>query len=194
MLADYTALNGNDKAKELFLRARRERTFGDRVLKVNHAGEFGAICIYSGQLLVARFTAPKLVPELVEFREHEKSHRAIFWAELQRRGLPRCRSYYFCGLGGYVLGVITGLLGYQAIMATTVAVERVVLGHLEHQVQVLQGKDVAALGAVENIIKEEKDHHDRSAAKLQSDALWLQILTPVVACSTEVVIWLGMKL
>lgn len=185
---------GSGEAKELHLSARRERTFGDRVLKVNHAGEFGAICIYSGQLLAAKFTAPKLVPELVEFREHEKNHRAIFWTELQRRGVPRCRSYYFCGLGGYLLGVMTGLFGSQAIMATTVAVERVVLSHLEHQVQVLQGNDAAAVEAVENIIKEEKDHHDRSTAKLQSDTLWRKILTPIVACSTEVVIWLGMKL
>ena len=185
---------GNGKAKEFFLRARRERTFGDRVLKVNHAGEFGAICIYSGQLLAAGLTAPKLVPELVEFREHEKKHRAIFWAELQRRGLPRCRSYYFCGLGGYLLGVITAFFGSQAIMATTVAVERVVLGHLEHQAQVLQGNDAAALEAVKSIIKEEKEHHDRSAAKLQSDTLWMKILTPIVACSTESVIWLGMRL
>jgi len=103
------------------------------VLKVNHAGEFGAICIYSGQLFIARLTAPSLIPELIEFRSHEKKHMAIFWAELQRRGVRRCRSYYFCGFGGYLLGLFTGLFGINAIAATTVAVERVVLAHLKHK-------------------------------------------------------------
>ena len=49
----------------------------------------------------------------------------------QRRGKPRCRSYHLCGVGGWMLGLITGLLGRQAIAATTVAVENVVLGHLQ---------------------------------------------------------------
>lgn len=57
---------------------------GSRILKVNHAGEFGAISIYTGQILVARLFARDLVPELVEFRSHERGHRAIFGAELKR--------------------------------------------------------------------------------------------------------------
>lgn len=73
---------------------------GDRIIKVNHAGEHGAIAIYTGQILLARLTAPALVDELREFRSHEERHRAIFGAELVRRGRPRCRSYWFCGLGG----------------------------------------------------------------------------------------------
>ena len=65
---------------------------GARILKVNHAGENGAVHIYAGQILVARLTAPALVAELREFRSHEERHRALFAAELQRRGQPRCRS------------------------------------------------------------------------------------------------------
>lgn len=58
---------------------------GDRILKVNHAGEHGAISIYTGQILMARLTAPHLVGELVEFRSHEQRHRSIFGAELAAR-------------------------------------------------------------------------------------------------------------
>src|SRR5687767_7795089 len=91
---------------------------GDRIIKVNHAGEHGAISIYTGQIIMARLTAPKMVAELREFRSHEQRHRAIFGAELQRRGRPRCRSYWLCGIGGFVLGAVTGLLGSSAIAAT----------------------------------------------------------------------------
>src|SRR5512138_2078199 len=137
---------------------------GSRILKVNHAGEHGAVNIYSGQILVARLTARALVPELIEFRSHEQRHRAIFWSELQRRNRPRCKSYWLCGIGGFTLGLITGLFGSRAIAATTVAVERVVLRHLEQQVATLSGVDAPAIAAINAIIQDERLHHDQSAS------------------------------
>lgn len=167
---------------------------GDRIIKVNHAGEHGAIGIYTGQILMARLTAPKMVAELREFRSHEQRHRAIFGAELQRRGRRRCRSYWLCGMGGFVLGAITGLLGSSAIAATTTAVESVVLRHLEHQLIVLQGHDPLAASAISSIVAEEQQHHDQSLGHVQASAFWPRVLTPIVAASTETVIWLGMRL
>jgi ubiquinone biosynthesis monooxygenase Coq7 len=166
---------------------------GSRILKVNHAGENGAVHIYAGQLLLARLTAPGLVAELAEFKSHEERHRTIFWAELERRGKARCRSYLLCGIGGYALGLVTGLFGMHAIAATTVAVERVVLRHLQQQLIELQGKDDAAQKAIAAIVAEEQQHHDQSAAQIQSQALWLRLLAPIVAASTEAVIWVGMR-
>src|SRR3546814_3149763 len=103
------------------------------LFRSNHAGEHGAICIYTGQIIMARLTARKMIHELMEFRTHEQRHRTIFRAELQRRGRRRCRRCWFCGVGGFVLGAVTGPLGANAIAATTVAVASVVLRHLEHQ-------------------------------------------------------------
>ena len=167
---------------------------GDRIVKVNHAGENGAIAIYTGQILLARVTAPQLVDELREFRSHERRHRAIFGAELARRHRRRCRSYWLCGFGGFILGLITGLFGPRAIAATTVAVESVVLRHLEHQLVVLRTRDPAAVAAISEIVSEERQHHDRSAAHAQTDTFWFKALKPIVAAATESVIWLGMRL
>ena len=170
------------------------KDLGDRIIKVNHAGEHGAICIYTGQILMARLTARHMIHELAEFRTHEQRHRAIFGAELQRRGQYRCRSYWLCGIGGFVLGAITGLLGANAIAATTVAVESVVLQHLEHQLTTLGGNDPAAVTAISAIVAEERQHHDDSASHVQTGTFWPKVLTPVVSGSTEAVIWLGMRL
>jgi ubiquinone biosynthesis monooxygenase Coq7 len=169
-------------------------SLGDRIIKVDHAGEHGAICIYTGQIHIARLTAPAIVSELIEFRSHEQGHRAIFGAELQRRGKPRCRSYLLCGFGGYVLGLITGLCGAGAIAATTVAVESVVLRHLEQQLIALRGNDSAAVSAISAILAEEQQHHDRSASHVEAGNFWSKVLSPVVSASTEAVIWLGMRL
>ena len=179
---------------ELSVPMRTAKKFGDRILKVNHAGENGAVNIYAGQILGARLTAPDLVGELREFKAHEQNHRRIFQTELENRGVRRCRSYILCGIGGYTLGLLTGLFGRGAIAATTVAVERVVLRHLKQQLRQLEGKDEAAVIAIQAIVSEEQEHHDRSATHAQAHRLWLKLLSPVVALSTELVIWTGMRL
>ena len=172
----------------------KDKAFANRVLKVNHAGENGAIHIYAGQILLARVTAPSLVKELKKFKTHEERHRAIFNAEPQSRHMPRCRSYWLCAAGGLMLGIITGLFGQRAIAATTVAVERVVLSHLKKQLTMLLGRDEAAVAAIREIVDEEQRHHDVSASHLNAGQFWPRLLTPIVSASTESVIWLGMRL
>ena len=171
-----------------------KNSLGSRILKVNHAGENGAINIYAGQLLLCRLTAPELVTELKAFRSHEERHRDIFWAEMERRQTGRCRSYVLCGAGGYLLGVITALLGRDSIAATTIAVEKVVLRHLEEQLRLLRGLDAAAVTAIEAIVADERAHHDASLARAAQNGFWPRLLSPIVKSSTEVVIWLGMHL
>lgn len=172
----------------------RGSALGGRILKVDHAGEQGAVNIYRAQILMARWTAPSLVPELQEFKSHEERHRRLFWAELQRRGVPRCRSYWLCGIGGWMLGLLTGLMGRHAISATTVAVERVVLGHLKTQLRELAGKDEAAVHVIAQIVEEEQLHHDQSASHVRGSHVLTRVLCSAVALSTETVIWLGMRL
>jgi len=178
----------------LIARLNSGETLGDRIMKVDHAGEHGAICIYRAQRWFARWRAPEMLPELDRFLAHERGHRALFGAELARRGQRRCRSYFWCGLGGFVLGAATGLAGRQVIAATTVAIERVVLRHMHEQVRELTPHDVEAVRTLRLIIAEEQEHHDLSAARLQPAAIWTRIIDPAVAVSTHAVIWLGMRL
>jgi ubiquinone biosynthesis monooxygenase Coq7 len=169
-------------------------TLGDRVMKVDHAGEQGAICVYRAQRWWARWRAPEMVAELDEFLAHERGHRSRFGAELQRRNRRRCRSYYLCAVGGFTLGTLTGIAGRHAIAATTVAIERIVLRHMHAQLQALDGIDRPAADTLRTIIAEEQEHHDRSAARIGTHGLWPKLIDPVVAFSTETVIWLGMRL
>ena len=170
------------------------QALGDRILKVDHAGEHGAVNIYRAQILVSRVTAPELAATLREFIAHEQRHRALFWNRMQSRAVRRCRSYLLCGVAGYLLGFITGLLGRQAIAATTFAVESVVLGHLEKQLLVLKDSDPEAYATVFDIVEEEREHHDHGKRLVEAGRLWPSLITPVVRFSTETVIWLGMRL
>lgn len=169
-------------------------TLGDRVMKVDHAGEHGAVCIYRAQKWFARWRAPEMLDELEDFLAHERGHRARFGAELQSRGARRCRSFLLCGLGGFALGAFTGLLGRQAIAATTVAIERVVLRHMHEQLMELEDVDEPAAETLRQIISEEQQHYNLSTVRLPRDGIWVRLIEPVVSASTETVIWLGMRL
>lgn len=135
-----------------------------------------------------------MIEELDQFIAHEKEHRARFGAELARRGRSRCRSYLLCGFGGFTLGLFTGLAGQQVIAATTVAIERVVLRHMKEQFEVLKTVDPMAAETLFQIMADEQEHHDLSADRINDGSLWTRVIDPMVAVSTEIVIWLGMRL
>ncbi|MEJ1095845.1 MULTISPECIES: demethoxyubiquinone hydroxylase family protein [unclassified Pseudoxanthomonas] len=168
-------------------------TRGSRILKVNHAGENGAVNIYRAQIVVSRFSAPHMTDMLREFLSHEVRHRALFWERLQARRVRRCRSYLLCGLGGFALGLFTAMLGGGAIAATTHAVESVVLEHLERQMAELRDQDPTAYTAIADIVADEREHHDHSK-RLTRVGFWPLLISPIVRASTEAVIWLGMRL
>jgi ubiquinone biosynthesis monooxygenase Coq7 len=167
---------------------------GDRMLKVDHAGEHGAISIYKAQVWMAMLRAPDMVPELTHFLAPEVRHRSIFQAELARRGVARCRSWDLCGVGGFALGVLTGLIGRHAIAATTVALEKVVLQHLSHQIETLRETDPEACTAIRQIVDDERSHHDRSVQRLAAPSWLARSIMAGVRGATESVIWLGMRL
>ncbi|MET0581240.1 MAG: demethoxyubiquinone hydroxylase family protein [Pseudoxanthomonas sp.] len=169
-------------------------TRGDRILKVDHAGEHGAVNIYRAQILISRLTAPELTATLRHFLAHEQRHRALFWSRMRSRSVRRCRSYAMCGVGGYALGLVTVLLGRQAIAATTYAVESLVLRHLEGQLFALKDSDTDAYGTVLDIVEEEREHHDHGQRLLETGRFWPVLITPIVRWSTEAVIWVGMRL
>jgi len=164
------------------------------MLKVNHAGEHGAVCIYRAQRWVAQWRAPWLIAELDEVIMHERQHRALFAAELNRRGIQRCRSFHLCGLGGLVLGLVTGIVGGRAIALTTEAVESVVLSHLSHQLEALRQTDPEAADVIAQIVADEQEHHDSAASLLTEARAVDRVLRPAVRGATEAVIWLGMRI
>lgn len=175
-------------------RLKSGESLGDRILKVDHAGEHGAVNIYRAQIFVARWRSPGMVADLRDMLAHEKSHRARIADRMQTRGVRRCRSFHLCGLGGIALGLITGILGTSAIHATTFAIEDVVLVHMRKQIDVLRSTDATAHATIATIIDDEQSHHDSAVDHFSKNSFWPRIIVPVVRWSTEGVIWLGMHL
>jgi 3-demethoxyubiquinol 3-hydroxylase len=174
-------------------RLRPAHSMSEKMIKVDHAGENGAVNIYRGQNAVTRLFNRQLREQLSEFQTHEEAHREIFRTYLADKGIRRCISYHACGFGGLTLGLITGLGGQRAIAATTYAVEHVVLAHLAHQIDYLRNADAAALDCVLRIYNDEKEHHDSAEVMIGARDWLTRVLIGVVKLSTEAVIRFGMR-
>jgi ubiquinone biosynthesis monooxygenase Coq7 len=164
-----------------------------KILKVNHAGEFGAINIYRAQIMLAKLFRRDLVPMLESFMADEKRHLDIFWTEIRRRNGLRCKSYWLCGLGGWSMGLISALFGKRGIMACTWAVESVVVNHLNEQLVYLgQRHDKAAFEAVKSILDDEQNHRDIGLNEGGMNRLYAPFRF-MISSFTEGVIRFGMR-
>lgn len=161
-----------------------------RILKVNHAGEFGAIRIYRAQLWYARTVGSDLVPFLTETLSHEIQHCQKFLDAMPTRDARPCNAMPLWGLGGSVLGLMTSLMGRNAVMVCTEAVEETVHRHLDEQMHYLAGRDEALRQVIAEIQVEEIQHLRFAQSQVRLSPL-NGVLKAVICISTEVVIWLS---
>ncbi|WIO73466.1 demethoxyubiquinone hydroxylase family protein [Porticoccaceae bacterium LTM1] len=132
----------------------------ERIIRVDHAGEFGAINIYRAQLAVSRVFYPDIAAKLEEMLEHEKEHFRIFDGILKRRNIRHCYALYFWAFGGAALGVLTALIGRNAIWVCTDSIETTVLHHLDWQLGFLAENDAEVHDAVLSIKVDEEKHQE----------------------------------
>ena len=167
------------------------RSIAARILRVNHGGEHGAILIYCAQVMAARFRAPDLLPFLTEALSHERVHRSRFRSLMPTREAKPCRMMWIWAVGGGVLGLITGLLGREAILACTQAVEETVHRHLDDQIRWATGRDEGLREVIADIRVEELAHIEYAANHRAGDGFdWLET---VISGATEALIWLSTR-
>lgn len=151
----------------------REQLAIGRILKVNHAGEYGAIWIYRAQLWVARRRYPDIVPFLEETLGHEIEHCALFRNAMPERGAKPCWVLALWGNGGLVLGMVTAaLVGRQGIWICTEAVEATVHRHLDDQLFFLQSRDAELPALISGIQLEELHHLHYASERITSQSWW----------------------
>jgi 3-demethoxyubiquinol 3-hydroxylase len=162
-----------------------------RILKVNHAGEYGAIRIYRAQAWVARSLYPDVVGFLQETLQHEIQHCSLFLDAMRERNARPCRLMSFWGNGGLVLGFLTALLGRQGIWICTAAVEAAVHRHLDDQLFYLRGRDAELYSLIYCIQHEELAHLNYAQERVTNDAAWARVMTFFISGCTDLVIWLS---
>ena len=162
-----------------------------RIVRVNHAGEFGAIRIYSAQIDVANALYPDIVPALTEMLGHEKVHCAKFLAAMPERNSRPCRVMSLWSWGGWLLGFITALMGRQAIWICTAAVEAAVHHHLDDQLHFLDERDPDLSAIILSIREEELAHLHHAEQRIAVTGPGPRLLHRIITVATDAVIWLS---
>ena len=112
----------------------------EEFIRVDHAGERGAVKIYEGQLLALKTFKQdeELKRKIEDMREHEREHFEFFDKEIQKRNIKPTRLLPLWDLMGITLGFGTAMLGKKAAMLCTASVEEVIDGHYKDQTNKLR--------------------------------------------------------
>ena len=151
------------------------------IIRVNHAGEFGAKVIYDGQIAALKLKKDHETIELVQhMKQQEDVHFEYFDAEIKRQKVRPTLMQPVWKVGGFALGFFTALFDKKAAMTCTTAVEETIDEHYQEQIRYLERKENSSeeVGELkEKIIKfreEELEHrdiaYDNNAAELKGFA------------------------
>ena len=160
-----------------------------RMIRVDQAGEFGATRIYAGQLAVMGDRGPHSAA-IAGMAEQEAQHRAKFDALMARRGVRPTALQPIWSVAGYALGAATALLGPEAAMACTAAVEEEIDRHYSQQLDELdeEGTDPELAEMIAEFREDEREHRDTALAAGAENAPAYPLLSGLIrlGCRTAI--------
>ncbi|MEO1312147.1 MAG: demethoxyubiquinone hydroxylase family protein, partial [Pseudomonadota bacterium] len=150
------------ETRRLFPGPRARRT--EEMIRVDHAGEYGAVQIYRGQraVLEGRAGRDRTAALIEEMEAGEEKHLKTFDRLLTERGVRPTLFSPFWNAAGFGLGAATALLGERAAMACTSAVEEVIEEHYADQAVEL-GETDPELSEIVREFREDESHHKHTA-------------------------------
>jgi len=162
----------------------------ERILRVDQAGEYGAVRIYQGQRAVLgdRYASAEALRHM---EEQERHHLQTFNTLIGQRRVRPTLLQPLWHIAGFALGAGTALLGEKAAMACTVAVEEVIDAHYAHQADLLGDDEAELKKTVEEFRADEVAHRDTDLANGAEQALGYPVLTAAIKAGSKLAIWLS---
>jgi ubiquinone biosynthesis monooxygenase Coq7 len=161
----------------------------ERILRVDHAGEYGAKRIYQGQLAVLGDSP--FGDAIREMAEGEAEHLAWFEREIVARGARPTILHPFWHVAGYALGAATAMMGPKVAMACTVAVEEAIDEHYAAQEAALGETEPELKQAIEKFHADELGHRDAALAHDAERAPGFRAMKLAIKTGCRAAIWLA---
>lgn len=166
------------------------------MIRVDQAGEYGAVRIYQGQLAVlgaspATARSADLIRHMAKQEDH---HLDTFDRLIAERAVRPTALAPVWDAAGFALGAVTALMGEKAAMACTEAVEEVIDAHYAAQQDRLKGRDAELEDVVARFRAEEIEHRDTARAEGASEAPGYPVLTALVKAGCRLAIRLSEKI
>lgn len=182
-----------------------QKQYLDAALRVNHAGELAATLIYTAQSPPVVRAHPHLRPLMQHMYAQEAGHFATFNALLARHRVRPTAMYPVWQAAATALGWATGVLGREAAMACTEAVETEIGDHYNQQVRELSswaqdmetrgeelGEELQALVARIRVIRDEElEHLDHAVEHDAKQAKPYELLTGIIRAGCRGAIWVS---
>jgi len=162
------------------------------MLRVDHAGEYGATRIYQGQLGV--LGRNRAAVEIRRMAETEKRHLTRFEELLHERRVRPTLLQPLWSVAGYALGAATALLGERAAMACTVAIEEVIDEHYRGQAEYLVEQDPELRETILSFRDDELAHREIAISHDAEDTFGYDLICAAVKAGSRVAIWLSTRL
>ena len=157
-----------------------------RMIRVDHAGEFGASRIYAGQLAVlGRGDKGDLLRHM---KEQEQVHLESFSNMIADRRVRPTALLPIWNVAGFALGVITAAMGEKAAMACTVAVEESIDQHYREQIERLGEHEQPLRDTIEKFRLEEVEHRDIGLENGAEQAFGYRLLSGAIRLGCKVAI------
>ena len=134
----------------------------EEFIRVDHAGERGAIKIYEGQLLALNTIVKddNLKKKIEEMKLHEKEHSDYFEKEIRKRNIQPTKFLPLWDLLGVSLGFGSTILGKKAAMLCTASVEEVIDEHYANQIKLLEPDEKKLRNKIIKFRQDELHHRD----------------------------------
>ena len=168
----------------------------EEIIRVDHAGERGAIKIYEGQLLaLSTFKKNDKLKKLIEeMKEHEKEHFEYFDKAIKDRNIKPTVFLPFWDLLGVTLGFSTTMLGEKAAMLCTASVEEVIDDHYKSQLNKLGDDEKSLKKSIEKFREDEIDHKNIAYNEGATKNGLYSILDKVIQTTSRVAIKISEKI
>ena len=166
------------------------------MIRVDHAGEFGAMRIYEGQLAVLSRDprAGESIAAIRRMAEQERTHFAALDKLVKDRAVRPTALEPIWHIAGFALGAATALMGEKAAMACTVAVEDVIDEHYSKQIEQLGETDPELKTALVKFHQDECEHRDEALQHGANEAPGYELLTSAIRMSCRLAISLSEKI
>ena len=167
----------------------------EEFIRVDHAGERGAIKIYEGQLLALNTIVKNsnLKDTIEHMKEHEIEHCEYFEKEIRKRNIKPTRFLKLWDLLGLGLGFGTTILGKEAAMLCTASVEEVIQDHYANQINQLQDDERELKEKIVKFREDEINHKDIAYNEGASKKGLYKILDGVIKAGSKIAIKISEK-
>ena len=170
-----------------------DKTILDEIIRVDHAGEYGATRIYDGQIAVFGKNS-KIGKTIQHMADQEQEHIEKFNELLIEKRVRPTALLPLWNIAGFALGAGTALMGEKAAMACTVAVEKVIGEHYREQQDLLEDDEKELKKTIAKFEKDELEHHDIGLEHDAENAPGYKVMTKVIEIGCKAAIAISKKI